>query len=143
MSDSQTDPASETTTLMNDTVPPTSPMALPDPEAGDSGKFSPPIPTAVITTSLPDPEETFIDSWFADHFSDQTFSRESDLWSQAYEAKEKLKEILKSSGMPAFPGLIDQWFWDSFSNSNFSHDVTAWNLAYEAKQKLKFLITSR
>ena len=143
MSDSQPDPALETATLANDFVPPTPPTSMPDSETGDAGKLSPPIPTAIITTPLPDPEETLIDTWFSDHFSDQTFSRESDLWSQAYAAKEKLKELLKSSGMPAFPGLIDQWFWDSFSNSNFSHDVTAWNLAYEAKQKLKFLITSR
>ena len=95
---------------------------------------------AVISSN---PQSALIDQWFSDHFTDQTLSRESAIWMKAHDAKEKLKELLDASMMPAFPGLIDQWFWDSFANSEFSQDVNAWNLAYEAKQKLKFLLASR
>ena len=89
------------------------------------------------------PIESLIEGWFADHFSDQVFSRESTIWEQAHQAKEHLKALVAATTTPVFDGLIDQWFWDSFSNSEFSHNVSVWNLAYDAKQKLKFLLATR
>jgi hypothetical protein len=89
------------------------------------------------------PIESLIDGWFADHFSDQVFSRESTIWEQAHQAKEHLKALVAATTTPVFDGLIDQWFWDSFSNTEFSHNVSVWNLAYDAKQKLKFLLATR
>ena len=122
---------------------PTSTVDAPTP--ADQGN-SPPaeVPVAPVTpTTRSGPIDSLIDGWFADHFSDQVFARESKIWDQAYQAKEQLKAIIAATNTPAFDGLVDQWFWDSFSNSEFSYNVSVWNLAYDAKQKLKFRLATR
>ena len=131
---------------------PSAPAATPAPvsEATSEPINTPAMVTEPLVATAPSVSsqtgsflDTLVDSWFADHFSDQVFSRESTIWERAYLAKIQLKSLLSATNYPAFDGLVDQWFWDSFSNSEFSHDVSVWNVAYDAKQRLKFLLSSR